>query len=143
MIELTAKFAGAKWLKGITMPTSVEVLGIGCLDNTGLTTLTIPATIKKFNYGIKECDSLKVVTIESTEVTLDFQLQRSSIETLSLPVRLAKMEKFALEGCNKLKKIVVPTKRSNYYKKRLPEELWGLIVEQEPEEKPRKKTSNK
>lgn len=42
-----------------------------------------------------------------------------------------------------MKAIIVPAKRSNYYKKRLPEELWGLIVEQEPEEKPRKKTSNK
>jgi len=41
----------------------------------------------------------------------------------------------AFENCSSLAKILVPAKKMDYYKKRLPEKLHGLIVEQEPKKK--------
>lgn len=35
----------------------------------------------------------------------------------------------AFEKCDSLEAIFVPTKKTNYYKKRLPSELWDKIIE--------------
>ena len=51
------------------------------------------------------------------------------IETVTLPAGINKIDEDAFKDCPALKTINVPAKKGDYYRKRLPEKLHGLIVE--------------
>ena len=61
------------------------------------------------------------------------------LTTVTLPKAVKKIFEYAFEECTSLKTINVPAKRADYYKKRLPEELYRLIVELPAEKKAKKK----
>ena len=80
---------------------------------TALTEVTIPEKITELGMTFANCKSLTTVT---------------------LPKTVKKMDN-TFDGCTSLKTINVPAKKSDYYKKRLPEELHSLIVELPAEKK--------
>ena len=63
----------------------------------------------------------------------------SALETVTLPAGINKIDKRAFIGCTALKTINVPAKKTDYYMKRLPENLHRLIVELPAEKKAKKK----
>lgn len=84
----------------------------GC---TGLTSIEIPSSVTEIGEGVFEvCESL---------------------ETVTLPAAVKKIHAGAFSGCTGLKTIYVPARKTDYYKRRLSEDLHGLIVEQEPVKK--------
>lgn len=60
-----AAFNGAKNLKSVNIPASVETIGVNAFRQTALETLKVPATVKTISYGaFRDMDSLTTVTIE-------------------------------------------------------------------------------
>ena len=62
-----------------------------------------------------------------------------SLETLILGTGINKFEEDAFWACNAIKTIYVPAKKTDYYIKRLPNNLHPFIVELEPVKKAKKK----
>ena len=62
-----------------------------------------------------------------------------SLETITLPTGMTKIDSEAFYRCTALKTIYVPAKKADYYKQRLPEELHQFIVEMAPVKKAKKK----
>ena len=63
----------------------------------------------------------------------------TALTTVTLPVGVNKIDEGAFTECEALTTIYVPAKKTDYYKRRLPEELHSLIVELQPEKKAKKK----
>ena len=60
-----AAFNGAKNLKSVNIPASVETIGVNAFRQTALETLTVPATVDTISYGaFRDMTSLTTVTIE-------------------------------------------------------------------------------
>ena len=62
-----------------------------------------------------------------------------SLETITLPMGMTRIDSEAFYRCTALKTIYVPTKKADYYKQRLSEEYQQFIVEMEPVKKAKKK----
>ena len=54
----------------------------------------------------------------------------TSLESITLPAGIGKIDKDTFDGCTAIRIINVPAKKADYYKKRLPENLHAFIVEQ-------------
>lgn len=66
-----AAFNGAANLTSVTIPASVNSIGVNAFRSTALTELTIPATVTDIGYGaFRDMDSLTTVTIKGDNVTL-------------------------------------------------------------------------
>ena len=63
----------------------------------------------------------------------------TSLTTVTLPAGVKKIENDVFYECSALSTIYVPAKKTDYYKKRLPEELHDTIVELTPEKKAKAK----
>jgi len=60
-----AAFNGAKNLKSVNIPASVETIGVNAFRQTAIETLTIPETVETIEYGaFRDMTSLTTVTIE-------------------------------------------------------------------------------
>jgi hypothetical protein len=62
----------------------------------------------------------------------------TSLTTVTLPVGVNDIACSVFFCCSALATIYVPAKKADYYKRRLPEDLRGKIVELEPEKKAKK-----
>ena len=63
----------------------------------------------------------------------------TSLPTVTLPAGVKKIEYDVFYKCSALATIYVPAKKTDYYMKRLPEELHDTIVELAPEKKTKAK----
>ena len=63
----------------------------------------------------------------------------TSLTTITLPAGVKNIDYEAFRKCSALATIYVPAKKTDYYKKRLPEELHDIIVELAPEKKTKAK----
>ena len=82
-------------------------------------------------YG---CTSLKSITIPKgvKEIGRSTFNGCKALNTIILPIGVNKIGKGAFYECSALSTIYVPAKKTDYYKKRLPENLHDKIVELEP-----------
>ncbi len=129
-------------LTSVVIPNSVSEISEDAFRNTGITEITIPNTVEKIGErAFCSCTSLKTLTINCPITIHNIFSYCSALETLTLGTGIKKIDADNFDGLN-LKVINVPAKKADYYKKRLPEKLHGLIVEL-PEEKNVKKKINK
>lgn len=109
---------------------------------TDLKSIVIPSSIKTIEKeGFSKCISLKSITIEGPVEKIEECAFEgcTSLKTLTLAAGIKKISKKAFVDCTAIERINVPAKKANYYKKRLPESLHGLIVELPAEKKAKKK----
>ena len=119
-------FRGCTDLKSIVIPDSVTEIGSGAfLMCTGLTNASVLGPVRLMDITFNNCTALECVTL--------------GIGIKKLIVNDFDEENCAFDDCTALKTINVPAKKADYYKKRLPEELHGLIVELPAEKKAKKK----
>ncbi len=127
-------FYGCEGLTSIVIPGSVTEIGRSAFSGcTGLTSIVIPSSIKTIEWGgFNKCISLKSITIEGpVEKIEECAFDRcTSLKTLTLAAGIKKISKKAFENCTAIERINVPAKKADYYKKRLPKNLHGFIVEQ-------------
>ena len=97
---------------------------------TGLTSIVIPESVTEIgDYAFDFCSGLKTVSILGPVKTMTETFRYcSSLEIVTLGVGIKKMDD-VFKGCTSLKTINVPSKKGDYYKKRLPSKLHSLIVE--------------
>ena len=137
-------FQGCKSLTNIIIPKSVKSIGerafLGC---ESLTHITIPEGIEVIKEGtFRRCKSLESIIIPAsvTEIGWIAFEDCTSLKEITLPAGL-KIRKDSFEGCKSINTIYVPAKKTDYYKKRLPESMHSAIVEMAPpSSKPAKKT---
>ena len=87
-----------------------------------------------------KCENLKSATILGPVKVLKGLFDDcTSLETVTLGAGIKKINGDLFHSCTSLKTINVPAKKADYYKKRLPEALHGLIVEMPVEKKAKKK----
>ena len=117
-------FYGCTGLTSIVIPDSVTEIGESAFHGcTGLTTASVLGPVKLLDETFSGCTALECVTLGA------------GIRKLFADVE----DWCAFKGCTSLKTIYVPAKKGDYYKKRLPENLHGLIVELPAEKKAKKK----
>ena len=160
-----AAFRGCNGLVELILPETLTNIGRSAFENcTSLSKVVIPESVTEIASGaFNGCSNLANVVLPSSLTLIDssvFQgtalkeivipdevkeLQSSAFQdckvltTVTLPKAVKKISESAFEGCTSLKVINVPAKRTDYYKKRLPEALHSLIVELPEEKKAKKK----
>ena len=91
----------------------------------------------------KGCTSLKSIVIpKGVTMICGFAFEGcTSLTTVTLPAGVKKIEDDVFYKCSALATIYVPAKKTDYYMKRLPEELHDTIVELAPEKKTKAKNN--
>ena len=110
-------------------------------DGKEITNLEIPEGVTVINKcAFNGCTGLTSVTIPEgvTSIGEDAFADCSALTTVTLPKGVNEMPDAFLD-CTGITTINIPAKKTDYYKKRLPEELHQFIVEMEPEKKAKKK----
>jgi hypothetical protein len=108
-------------------------------DCTSIKEITIPESVTEIgDYAFEKCTSLEEITIHEgvTKIGKKAFNGCTSLTTVTLPAGVRNMEHAFAEN-SALSTIYVPSKKSDYYKKHLPEELHDKIVELKPEKKTR------
>ena len=136
-------FKGCTGLTSIIIPdTSTAIIGkeafSGC---TSLTSITIPKSVELDRFVFEGCTGLKSASLFAKYIGEGCFEGCTSLETVTVGVGINDLQLvFGVYGRRPaLKTINVPSKKTEYYKNRLPEELHGLIVELPAEKKAKKK----
>ena len=105
-------FANNKLIIGMTLPSTIESIGVKAFYDNKFETITIPAKVNKIgNEAFHQCTSLQTVNFESDEniKTLPFNLFRNcmALENITIPTSVTKIEKSVFSGCSNLKSITI------------------------------------
>lgn len=127
-------------LTEIVIPDSVEYIWDRAFDNSGLTSIEVPESVKDLNGVFMKCEKLKTATVkgklENYRADCVFPFKDCpALETLTFHDCVRYIKEESCNGCKSLKNIYVPAKKGDYYKKRFTEELHPLIVELEAKKK--------
>ena len=152
----TDTFKGCNNLIAVVLPDGLKRIGpFAFSECTGLSSIKIPASVNKIGKsafagcesltdivlpdGLTEieddvfacCTGLSSITIPKGVIKIG---QRAFMDLLNLsrvilPIGVKTIHADAFEGCDSLQEILVPAHKTDYYKKRLPSELWDKIVE--------------
>lgn len=92
----TKAFNGCKALKTLTVPANLTNFGTYCFQNSGLTSITIPATVKV----------LGTTDTAATTTSSSYIFEGcKDLETVVMPTTLTKIGGYVFRGCEKLKDI--------------------------------------
>ena len=126
-------FAYCTGLSSIKIPTSVNKIGKSAFEGCeSLTDVVLPDGLTEIEDDVFACcTGLSSITIPKGVIKIG---QRAFMDLLNLirvilPIGVKTIHADAFEGCDSLQEILVPAHKTDYYKKRLPSELWDKIVE--------------
>lgn len=104
--------------------------------------IVIPRSVTEFGWEdsvnwFKGCINLRNVSLLAPISNIGEEMFDGcvNLENITFGVGIKKIAKNAFSCCKRLKCIHVPAKKTDYYQKRLPEELHDLIVELPAEKK--------
>ena len=126
-------FKGCQSLKSVSFPQSLtEISRSSFTDCTSLKSIVIPSEVTIIDdHAFSNCTGLETLDIHGPVEKIGEQafFNCESLKSVTLPTGIKKIHKTAFDGCTSLETIKVPPKKSDYYKKRLPESLHSRIVE--------------
>ena len=125
------------------IPEGTTAIGNRAFDDcTSLESVTIPESVTEIGgRTFQGCTSLESIVIPKGVTMIGGSAFGGciSLTTVTLPAGVKKIEDDVFYECSALSTISVPAKKTDYYKKRLPEELHDIIVELAPEKKTKTK----
>ena len=106
-----------------------------------MTSVVIPNSVTSIGeHAFCYCEGLTSVVIPNSVTSIGEEaFYGTNLASVTIPEGVTSIGKDAFGGCSALTTINIPAKKTDYYKKRLPEELHQFIVEMEPEKKAKKK----
>ncbi len=113
-------FKDTKALKTVNLPSQLTYLGDSAFEASGLTSITIPTSVKEMpsNYGAFEnCKSLKTATINASVTKIPYNLFKdcTALTTVkfssSSPV--INFDRYVFSGCSSLTNVTLPPKLQN------------------------------
>lgn len=125
-------FCGCYGLKKITIPKGTTKIGESAFEECGLIEVNLSEGLKKIGpMAFIYCEELSNIKIPGGVINIGKAAFKGciSLRNVTLPIGVKTIAKDAFDECDALEKIIVPAKKTDYYKKRLPSELWEKIVE--------------
>lgn len=97
-------FNDCKNLKSVTLSEGLTEIGLYAFNKTPITSLTLPTTLKKYNYSFAYCESLKTVTFpEGLTIIDDYAFYgATSIENVIIPKSVTMIGGSSFFGCESL-----------------------------------------
>jgi len=113
-VEILAdqSFSGCAGLTTLSIPPAVNTIKSDCFEESGLKSMTIPATVKKLGDRIfRGCVDLESVTVKTsfTSTPIQFFDGCSSLKYVSLPSSLTSLTSFTFRGCRSLSNLTIPS----------------------------------
>ena len=102
-------FVGCCSLKTLTLPENLEKAGPEAFARCkSLIEVTVPGSLKYITDAMfLHCDNLAVIELqEGTECIGKSAFERCSVEVLVLPASINRLDEFAFNGCDKLRKVI-------------------------------------
>jgi hypothetical protein len=126
-------FYGCTRLTDITIPAGVTKIGeqafFGCIN---LSAAVLPEGLKKIErLAFAGCERLSNVIIPKGVINISHRayIGCTNLRSVTLPIGVKIIGEDVFKKCDSQETIFVPAKKTEYYKKRLPSELWDKIVE--------------
>lgn len=94
----------------IVVPEGITAIADGVFDKTGITSVKLPATLKKLGSAFTGCNMLTEIDIPEgvTKLFRSTFSGCSRLEKISLPSTLVEIDDCVFEGCDKLAEINIP-----------------------------------
>ena len=126
-------FYGCTRLTDITIPAGVTKIGEQAFfDCINLSAAVLPEGLKKIErLAFAGCERFSNVIIPKGVINISHRayIGCTNLRSVTLPIGVKIIGEDVFKKCDSLETIFVPAKKTEYYKKRLPAELWDKIVE--------------
>lgn len=107
----TSGFEGASGLTGITIPASIGRLGTAAFEGTGLTHVTIPDTVQQVDPAVfQNCTKLVSVKLPAGLAEIDQYMFANciSLQHVDMPDSITKINIYAFHNCTSLTSLALP-----------------------------------
>lgn len=107
----TSGFEGASGLTDITIPASIGRLGTAAFENTGLTHVTIPDTVHQVDPAVfQNCTKLVSVKLPAGLAEIDQYMfaNCTSLQYVDMPDSITKINIYAFHNCTSLTSLALP-----------------------------------
>lgn len=97
-------------IKSVTLPSTIEEVGISAFRNSGLTSFTFPQSLTAIPSGLFcGCKNLTSISIPNTITKIGtFAFDRSGLTSISLPSSIDTLENNAFSSCENLSSVELP-----------------------------------
>lgn len=112
----TSGFEGASGLTGITIPASIGRLGTAAFEGTGLTHVTIPDTVEQVDPAVfQNCTKLVSVKLPAGLAEIDQYMFANciSLQYVDMPDSITKINIYAFHNCTSLTSLALPKNLSS------------------------------
>ena len=112
----TSGFEGASGLTGITIPASIGRLGTAAFEGTGLTHVTIPDTVHQVDPAVfQNCTKLVSVKLPAGLAEIDQYMFANciSLQHVDMPDSITKINIYAFHNCTSLTSLALPKNLSS------------------------------
>lgn len=112
----TSGFEGASGLTDITIPASIGRLGTAAFESTGLTHVTIPDTVKQVDPAVfQNCTELVSVKLPAGLAEIDQYMFANciSLQHVDMPDTITKINIYAFHNCTSLTSLALPKNLSS------------------------------
>lgn len=110
-------FDNCESLQNVQLPEGLTMLGYKCFAYSGLTSITVPASVTLFGnegsgskgYTFQNCNDLKSVTLPEnmTEIPNRMFRECQSLTSVNIPSQVTHIREFAFSGCKALPEITL------------------------------------
>lgn len=104
-------FKNCEKLAQVTLAEGLEVMGYWAFENTALTSITVPSTVKRLDYTFKNCKKLEEVILQEgalTEIGINTFAGCEALKSIEIPPTVTTLGEAPFLDCKSLKMLVLP-----------------------------------
>jgi hypothetical protein len=96
-------------ITSITIPNTVKKIGLGAFSNTAISNIVIPDSVTELGDNtFSGCNQLTEVRLSDNIETLPSSLFSPALKKVNLPKNLKQIATFAFSGCGELTELIIP-----------------------------------